>query len=190
MYSRRGCHRFFRHPGDGAPAESNRAQPIGAPGHRPGSPGAFSGLEAVPALPVRPPAALGRQALAALGAAPVQHLTAIAGRHAAAEAMTGLTDPVRRLERAFHRGHSRASSGPIFQSTAPWRARQSLKRAADTLPNHPSQRQWRRRPAPRAHIFQPAHIPSIGRDVSGAHGLSRRYLDQAGRLSGRQAGST
>src|ERR1700761_4490347 len=45
---------------------------------------------------------LGRQPLAALGAAAVQDLAAVLGRHAQAEAMTALTHEAARLVGALH----------------------------------------------------------------------------------------
>ncbi len=129
-----------RHPHLGGvrePAESNLTPPIGAPWHRPGNPGASSMLVAVPAWPAR---ASGRQAFAALGTAPVQHLAAVARRHAAAKTMARLADPVRRLERAFHRGHSRALPGPFLSGAAIRRTNHSVKRAADNVVCGSSQR--------------------------------------------------
>src|SRR6185312_11327899 len=58
--------------------------------------------------------ALGRQPLAALGAAAVQDLAAVLGRHAQAEAMTALTHEAARLVGALHgtKLRSEKASGP------------------------------------------------------------------------------
>ena len=92
-------------------AESDRALPNGAPVHMPGNPGAWSMLEAVPAWPAP---ASGRQVRATASPTIVQDLAAVPGRHAAAETVAGLADPVRGLEGAFHRGLSRAFRGPYI----------------------------------------------------------------------------
>ena len=110
-YSRRGCLRQVRRGGVCAPAESDRAQPIGAPVHMPGNPGVWSLLGVVPASPAP---ASSRQVLATASPTIVQDLATVAGRHAAAETVAGLADPVRGLEGAFHRGLSRAFRGPYI----------------------------------------------------------------------------
>ena len=101
-------------PGGGL-AESIRAQPNAAPVHMPGNPGVSSMSVAVPAWPAH---SSGRQALAAPRPAGIQDLAAIARRHARAETMARLADPVRRLEGAFHRGLSRAGRGPYICGSA------------------------------------------------------------------------
>ena len=114
-YSRRGCLRQVRRGGVCALAESDRAQPIGAPVHKPGNPGVWSMLGVVPASPAP---ASSRQVLATASPTIVQDLATVAGRHAAAETVACLANAVRRLECAFH-----ASSPGPFRMALPVAAR-------------------------------------------------------------------
>ena len=60
---------------------------------------------------------LGRQALAALGAAAGQDIAATDGRHARAEAMTALADEFRGLIGALHFRTPYDGSGPVLSIT-------------------------------------------------------------------------